>query len=159
MRCDAMQWIKCVRFPHGCQALLWLFLRIFGVVFIITALSIKGVAYPFSENLLPITLMAKNPDDKHSLTGIINKVEDDGRIEQFFQDQFLSIVDSCSCVHPKITSKGFSFSVNIVIEAIRTPFKRFSLSINLIMEVVGPFSSKAKFNTIRYVGHIINGFP
>ena len=85
--------------------------------------------------------MAKNPDNKHSLTGIINKVEDDGRIEQFFQDQFLSIVNPSSCVHPKITAKHLSFNIDSVIEAVST------------------LSSKTKFNVIRYVSHIIYGFP
>ena len=96
-------------------------------------LSIKGVADSFSEDLLPIPFMPKNPDDIHGLNGFVNKVEDNGRIKYLLQNQLLSVVDSRPCVHPKI------------------PFKRFSLSINLIIEVVGPFSSKAKFNIIRYV--------
>ena len=41
----------------------------------------------------------------------------------------------------RYTSKGFSFIINIVIEAILT------------------LSSKTKFNVICYVSHIINCFP
>ena len=90
---------------------------------------------------MPISLMTKNPDDKHSLTDIVNEIEDDGRIEQLFQDQSFPIVNPGSCIHPKIASESFPFSINIDMKSVST------------------ISSKTKLNVILYVSHIINSFP
>lgn len=98
---------------------------------------IKCITDSFPDDLLPVSLMPENTNNKNSFLIIINIIEHDGRAKDLLQDQFLPVVNSCSCIKFVVFAKFLHFTVNIIIKAIS------SLLI------------KTEFNIIRYIRNII----
>ena len=77
--------------------------------------SVKSVADTFPDNLLPVSLMAKNTDNIDRFHLFIHEVENDGGVKNLFQDQFLSVINPRTGIQPEIFTKGFAFEINFII--------------------------------------------